>query len=92
MVQVAAMAMDFFAHESCGKCFPCRIGTQRLSERLSGAAGPTQMESWQAEVLDLGNVMKATSACGLGIAAPLVTDSLLKYFGAQVQKALSKRR
>jgi NADH-quinone oxidoreductase subunit F len=92
MVQVAAMAMDFFAHESCGKCFPCRIGTQRLSERLSGAAGPTQMEAWQAEVLDLGNVMKATSACGLGIAAPLVTDSLLKYFGAQVQKALSKRR
>ena len=34
MVAVAHGAIDFFAHESCGKCFPCRIGTQRLTERL----------------------------------------------------------
>ncbi|HLU40597.1 MAG TPA: NADH-ubiquinone oxidoreductase-F iron-sulfur binding region domain-containing protein, partial [Planctomycetota bacterium] len=77
-------AMEFFAHESCGKCFPCRIGTQRLTERLSGAAKHLDLERWRAEVLDLGKVMKATSACGLGIAAPLVTDSLLRYFGDEV--------
>ncbi len=91
MVQVAHGAMDFFAHESCGKCFPCRIGTQRLTERLAGSAGPRDVAQWRAEVLDLGNVMKATSACGLGIAAPLVTDSLLKYFPEQVGKALAGR-
>lgn len=34
IVEVARQAMSFFAHESCGKCFPCRIGTQRLTERL----------------------------------------------------------
>ena len=40
MLQVARDAMEFFAHESCGKCFPCRIGTRRLTERLAGEAGP----------------------------------------------------
>ena len=82
----------FNRYQSCGKCFPCRIGTQRLTERLSGAAGPTRPDLWRAEVTDVGNVMKATSACGLGIAAPLVTDSLLKYFPDQVDRALASRK
>jgi len=86
MVEASRVMMSFFAHESCGKCFPCRIGTQRLTERLSGEAGPKQVEAWTAEVEDIGNVMKATSACGLGIAAPLVTDSLLRYFPDEVQR------
>ncbi len=42
MVAVAHNAMEFFAHESCGKCFPCRIGTQRLTERLAGG-GPEEL-------------------------------------------------
>ena len=84
MVAVAQQAMSFFAHESCGKCFPCRIGTQRLAERLSGAAGPRVADVWKGEVLDIGKTMKAVSACGLGIAAPLITDSLLRYFPDQV--------
>jgi NADH-quinone oxidoreductase subunit F len=80
MVRVAQDAMSFFAHESCGKCFPCRIGTQRITERLSGDAGPSDVTAWIDEVTDLGNTMKAMSACGLGLAAPLITESLLRYF------------
>ena len=80
MVAAAREAMAFFAHESCGKCFPCRIGSQRLTERLNGNAGELDFESWTAEVSDIGDTMRATSACGLGMAAPNVTDSLLKYF------------
>jgi NADH-quinone oxidoreductase subunit F len=79
MKDMAANAMDFFAHESCGKCFPCRIGTQRLSERLGGQ-GPSAKDEWLAEVKDIGSVMRSTSACGLGMAAPNVTDSLIKFF------------
>lgn len=86
MVAVARGAMEFFAEESCGKCFPCRIGTHRLTERLAGTAGPSDLQSWQQEVHDIGRVMMATSACGLGIAAPLVTESLLKYFPDQVAR------
>jgi NADH-quinone oxidoreductase subunit F len=85
MVEVAAQAMQFFAHESCGKCFPCRIGTQRLTERLTGAAGPDDVAAWKAEVADIGRTMKSTSACGLGMAAPLVAESLVRRFEAQVE-------
>ena len=88
MVAAAENAMGFFAEESCGKCFPCRIGTKRLTERLGGKSGPGEMAQWEAEVRDIGKVMKATSACGLGMAAPLITDSLLKYFPEDVGRKL----
>ncbi len=84
MVEVAHQAMEFFAEESCGKCFPCRIGTQRLTERLGGCHGPGDPSAWMSEVSDLGRTMKSISACGLGMAAPLITESLMKYFPDQV--------
>jgi NADH-quinone oxidoreductase subunit F len=87
MVAAAHDAMEFFAHESCGKCFPCRIGTQRLTERLNGE-GPRDLAAWTEEVRDIGAVMRATSACGLGMAAPFVTDSLLKFFPDPVKRRL----
>ncbi len=77
-------AIAFFAHESCGKCFPCRIGTQRLTERLAGG-GPADLTLWLEEVRDLGATMKAVSACGLGMAAPLVVESLVQRFPEQVE-------
>lgn len=92
MVAVAHEAMEFFAHESCGKCFPCRIGTQRLTERLAGAHGPADPLAWRNEVVDIGDAMKATSACGLGVAAPLITDSLLRYFPDQVDRHIARRK
>ena len=82
IVDTARQAMEFFAHESCGKCFPCRIGTQRLLERLSGG-GPKQLDAWQQEVSDIGEVLEL-SACGLGVAAGFVSDSLLRNFPRQV--------
>ena len=84
MVEEAHAAMEFFAEESCGKCFPCRIGTQRLTERLAGTAGPNALAAWADEVDDIGYTMKETSACGLGMAAPNITESLMKYFAPQV--------
>lgn len=89
MVDVAHSAMEFFAHESCGKCFPCRIGTQRLTERLAGSAGPTEPGAWLDEVADINRTMKETSACGLGHAAPLIAESLVRYFPAAVQNHIA---
>ncbi len=82
IVDAARHAMEFFAHESCGKCFPCRIGTQRLLERLSGD-GPDELDAWRREISDIGEVLEL-SACGLGIAAGFVSDSLLRNFPEQV--------
>ena len=87
MVEAAHGAMEFFAEESCGKCFPCRIGTQRLTERLAGAPGsPRRPAAWRREVEEMGAAMAATSACGLGTAAPNITQSLMKYFPAEVDR------
>jgi NADH-quinone oxidoreductase subunit F len=62
MMKAAHDAMAFFAHESCGKCFPCRIGTQRLTERLNGDAKKLDLAAWAQEVIDINEAMKATSA------------------------------
>ncbi len=92
MIDAARQAMTFFADESCGKCFPCRIGTERLAERLAGRAGPRDPEAWNLEVDDIGTTMMATSACGLGLAAPNITKSLSKYFPEQITKHVQNRR
>ena len=57
----------FFAHESCGKCFPCQIGTQRQMEILDRVAhnGGARPEDKQI-LLDVGFAMTETSLCGLG--------------------------
>ena len=90
MFEVAHDAMQFFAHESCGKCFPCRIGTQRLTERLTPNTIDINLETWTEEVNEIGEVMKATSACGLGMAAPNVTESLQKYFPDTIANFVQK--
>lgn len=57
----------FFAHESCGKCFPCQLGTQRQMEILDRIAhnGGAQAGDKDA-LLDIGFAMTETSLCGLG--------------------------
>ena len=74
MLDVAHNAMEFFADESCGKCFPCRIGTHRITELLTE---PLHSKSMKL-ISEIGNVMRTTSACGLGTAAPNISDSLLR--------------
>ena len=59
----------FFAHESCGKCFPCQLGTQRQLELVGKIAGrrarPEDIESLE----DVGFTMTNASLCGLGMTA-----------------------
>ena len=92
IVDVATSVMQFFAEESCGKCFPCRIGTQRMHERLSGEHGPAEAETWRTEMQDMSFTMKATSACGLGQAAPLIVESLDRYFTNAVTDHIQKNQ
>ncbi len=80
MVQAALRVMEFFRHESCGKCFPCRIGTMRLEERLTWMAEARAPGETSEEVPEIEQVMATLSACGLGLAAPLSVSSVRKYF------------
>lgn len=76
--ELALNAMRFFAHESCGKCTPCRVGTSKASELMA-------QKKWdQAKLDDLSQVMIDASICGLGQAAPNPMLSVLKYFNEEV--------
>jgi NADH-quinone oxidoreductase subunit F len=67
----------FFAHESCGKCFPCQLGTQRQHEILERQVAGAGLPGDAARLRDLGLTMAETSLCGLGQTAALATLSAL---------------
>ncbi|MES2026005.1 MAG: NADH-ubiquinone oxidoreductase-F iron-sulfur binding region domain-containing protein [Pseudomonadota bacterium] len=73
-VQAARNMMDFFKHESCGQCTPCRVGTAKAAELI-------KKPKWDVGLLeDLSQVMRDSSICGLGQAAPNPIDCVVKYF------------
>jgi len=80
MVDVAKYFMEFLKGESCGRCFSCRKGTQRMYEILDDIShGKGSME--KLELLEeLALVVKDTSICGLGQTAPNPVLSTLRYF------------
>ncbi len=80
MVDVAKYFMKFLKDESCGKCFTCRKGTQRMWEILDDiTAGKGTLE--QLDLLEeLAQVVKDTSMCGLGQTAANPILSTLRYF------------
>ena len=70
--------MNFFKHESCGQCTPCRVGTAK-------AALLMEAQHWDHETLeDLSVVMGDASICGLGQAAPNPIRCVAKYFPHEV--------
>jgi NADH-quinone oxidoreductase subunit F len=56
----------FFAHESCGKCYPCQIGTQRQYEILQRLASGDPLPGDRERLEDVGWTMSDASLCGLG--------------------------
>jgi NADH-quinone oxidoreductase subunit F len=59
----------FFAHESCGKCFPCQLGTQRQLEIVAKVAEGSATKGDIAALRDVGFAMTNASLCGLGMTA-----------------------
>jgi len=72
---VLASIGDFFAHESCGKCYPCQIGTQRQAEILGRLAQGHSAPGDSIALIELGQVMTDSSICGLGQTAALAIMS-----------------
>jgi NADH-quinone oxidoreductase subunit F len=56
----------FFAHESCGKCYPCQLGTQRQAEILDRITRKQTLSGDLERLQDIGATMTDTSLCGLG--------------------------
>jgi len=80
IIDVVYRTIQFFAEESCGKCAPCREGTEVMVEILGrmvrGDGGIEDVEALE----DLSEVMRLSSLCGLGQSVPVAVLDSLEHF------------
>jgi NADH:ubiquinone oxidoreductase subunit F (NADH-binding)/NADH:ubiquinone oxidoreductase subunit E len=94
MLDMALNAVRFYRNESCGKCVPCRVGSQKMTDLLArwaqGAVPEPQYRADLALLDDLSQAMSQTSICGLGQIAPAPIQSVLKHFRGEVDAHVMK--
>ncbi|MBW2525275.1 MAG: FAD-dependent oxidoreductase [Deltaproteobacteria bacterium] len=92
MVDVAKYFMNFLRDESCGKCFTCRKGTQRMYEILDditrGKGTPDSLKL----LSELAQTVKDTTQCGLGQSAPNPVLSTLRYFRKEYERHIYDKK
>jgi bidirectional [NiFe] hydrogenase diaphorase subunit len=88
MVDVARYFMEFCMTESCGKCIPCRTGTQQMHAILDRLAKNQGTRADLALLEELCEVVQATSLCGLGQTAPNPVLSTMRYFRDEYEAKL----
>jgi NADH:ubiquinone oxidoreductase subunit F (NADH-binding)/NADH:ubiquinone oxidoreductase subunit E len=86
MVEQALNCTEFFRNESCGKCVPCRLGSEKLVELI----GALRQRRWRPDhpnrVNEITQAMTLASICGLGQVAANPIASVLKYFPQEIAK------
>src|SRR5580704_282233 len=94
MLDMALNAVKFYRNESCGKCVPCRMGSQKMVEILTrwtqGGVSESQFGADLKLVDDLSAAMSQTSICGLGQIVPAPVQSVLKHFRPEVEAHVMK--
>jgi [NiFe] hydrogenase diaphorase moiety large subunit len=90
MFEVARNFVQFFAHESCGFCTPCRVGTtlvRKLMDKLAAGQGsPHDL----AQIVDINRLLQSASHCGLGhTACNPVLDTMKRFRPAYEQRMVS---
>ncbi|TGC10637.1 NADH-ubiquinone oxidoreductase-F iron-sulfur binding region domain-containing protein [Methanolobus halotolerans] len=84
MIEYIKHLFQFTAHESCGKCFPCRLGSTRGSELLQKATESDYKIDRQL-FSDLLDTMQQGSLCALGSGLPLPVQNVLQYFDRELE-------
>jgi NADH-quinone oxidoreductase subunit F len=88
MVDVAKYFMEFLKDESCGKCYTCRKGTQRMFELLEDVSRGNATLQTLDLLQDLAEVVRDTTMCGLGQSAANPIFSTLRYFRTEYERHL----
>jgi len=92
MLDMALNAVRFYRNESCGKCVPCRMGSQKMVEMLTGWTEGRSHDGDMRLLDDLSSAMKLTSICGLGQIVPAPIQSVLKHFPDVVNEHVRNHR
>ena len=92
MVDVAKFFVGFTENESCGKCIPCRMGTQHIHAILEKiTSGEGEMEDIE-RLKKIAFTMKQSSLCGLGQTAPNPILTTLRYFEDEYIAHIKEKR
>jgi len=93
MVEEAVNAMEFYRNESCGKCVPCRLGSQKMASLGTHLLeGRIEANRWKNEILplmrDLSKAIELASICGLGRSVPVPLRAISSFFDDDVKQHL----
>ncbi|HEY6643204.1 NADH-quinone oxidoreductase subunit NuoF [Povalibacter sp.] len=91
MAKMARYALEFCAHESCGKCTPCRIGSARGVELMDKVMANVDRSHNLQLIDDLCETMLQGSLCGLGGMTPFPVRSALEHFPEDFGAAPTRR-
>ena len=91
MVNVARFFVEFCMTESCGKCIPCRAGTVQMFNLLGKICDGVATHADLDLLIDLCDVVKNTSLCGLGMSAPNPVLSTLRYFEHEYMEHIDQK-
>ena len=94
MVDQAVNSMEFYRNESCGKCVPCRLGSQKVvSLGANLLEGKIATERWNNDLAplfkDLSRAIELASICGLGRSVPVPLRSAMNYFPGDITAHLN---
>ena len=93
MVEQAVNSLEFFRNESCGKCVPCRTGSQKLASLGAHLVkGNIGAERWKNELVpligEMGKAIGMASICGLGRSVPMPLNTVIDFFPDDVASHL----
>lgn len=94
MAEQAVNSVEFFRNESCGKCVPCRLGSQKLASLGTHLlSGKIEAANWKNDILplikEMGTAIELASICGLGRSVPIPLKTAAAFFEDDVARHLS---
>ncbi|MGE4160071.1 MAG: NADH-ubiquinone oxidoreductase-F iron-sulfur binding region domain-containing protein [Planctomycetota bacterium] len=92
LIRIGRNLMKFCAVESCGKCFPCRLGSVRGTELLDKVLEGRGVRSDMTLLAELCETLKYGSLCALGGAIPTPIENLMEYFPEEFDKLIPKEK
>lgn len=92
MLDMALNAVKFFRNESCGKCVPCRMGSQKMVDILTGWTHGKGTAADMVLIDELTEALKLTSICGLGQFAHSPLSSVLLHFRDEIEAHIHSHR
>ena len=84
MIEYIQHLFQFTSDESCGKCFPCRLGSTRGKEIIAKAREDSSYKIDRTLINDLLDTMELTSLCALGGGVPLPIKNALEHFDGEL--------